>query len=283
MPADGSNTTPPAPVALTKKGERYAEANTAHDRYLETPQDGQDAAPPPNVDETLLARQRAAVERLEALAAEIIAHLDALGIDADFEAVLGAPETGFSSWDGRVVDQTHWSDSGDCDERELDPSDDEPWLGSVGWLSQTRWATGAASDCELDQDGCEPEEDFEPSLGSIGSNASAFSQAYWGAPYADCTDLEDEHDGSEPCEEGEPWLGSQEHGPGGTTWNPHHHVLVLDGEEQCEGEGDSPYETVPAYGVDQTTPLGNGITSVALVDQFPDWPPPAPDSPSRRR
>jgi hypothetical protein len=108
--ADDSHSTP-ASVALTRKGERYAAAQAA----AETPQD----APPPNVDDTLLARQRAAVERLEALAAQIVGVLDALGVDADFEPVLGVPELS-PYWTSRPFrigcDQTNWGEEGDVDD-----------------------------------------------------------------------------------------------------------------------------------------------------------------------
>jgi len=168
--ADGHDITP-APVALTRKGECYAEAAQG------APGTPQDAAPLPNVRETLLARQRAAVERLEALAALIVEKLDELGVDADLEPVLGAPELS-PFWTTATFregfDQTHWGEEGDADEREA--SDDaEPSLGSLGscftadHANQRRWAPDGVDSFDLEEQ-CEDEghdSDSEPDHGDM--------------------------------------------------------------------------------------------------------------------
>jgi hypothetical protein len=119
-------------------------------------------APSADVDRTLTDRMKAAVERLEGLAAEILAKLDALEGDPDLEPVLGAPEVvaGLASAAFRAqVDQTGWASTGDVDEREP-IGDDEPSLGSLCgcWtaLSQERWSDGANGDEEEGHDGREP-------------------------------------------------------------------------------------------------------------------------------
>jgi hypothetical protein len=54
-----------------------------------------------------------------------------------------------------------------------------------------------------------PDDEKEPSLGSIGSTSTAewVPQTRW-SQADDGADLEDEHDGAEPNEDGEPSLGS---------------------------------------------------------------------------
>lgn len=177
-----------------------------------------EAFEPPNNDRTLFIRQQVATEQLEALVALIIAKLDELGIDADFEPVLGAPElspyqTTAAFREG--LDQRDWCRGGDADEREP-AGDDEPSLGSVhgtaasvSFGSQERWVQGGAADMEDEHDGREPQCEDEG---------------------AQCDD--EGHQGDlEPDSEGEPWLGSLERGHGGTSWGPGCYGFgVLDGE-----------------------------------------------------
>jgi hypothetical protein len=68
-------------------------------------------------------------------------------------------------------------------------------------------ADGDPDFCRSEHDGCEPDEDFEPSLGSLGSgwDCEAFNQAKWANGLG--ADLEDEHDGREPDVDDEPSLG----------------------------------------------------------------------------
>jgi hypothetical protein len=232
---DGSDHIP-APVALTKKAERYcaelgeisppAPDSSANlpSKPPESAQDGLDASAAPNVDHTLRDRMLAAVARLEALAEEIVAKLDELEGDPDLEPVLGAPEpvSGKSSANAATeADQSHWARGGDADERETG-EDDEPSLGSVAvseWSNQTRWAQGNSNDAEEEHDGREPDVDGEPLHGA--AEGSQFWQVVSGEL------------GEEPS------LGSLDQ-PDQTRWADHRDVndwSVMDGEEQCEDEG----------------------------------------------
>jgi hypothetical protein len=70
--------------------------------------------------------------------------------------------------------------------------DAERSLGAITALNQCRWSEGASDDRGQD-------DEREPSLGSVGSNATA-NQERWGADGT--LDYEDEHDGREPvCED----------------------------------------------------------------------------------
>jgi len=180
------------------------------------------------VDYTLTERHRAAVERLEQLADDIVGRLDLIDRDPDLE----------------------------------DGADEEMWLGApepqggyvqrgYGRMDQRRWADGGNNDREEDTD-------YEPSLGSIGSTASAnsFPQTYWNAPGADCTDLEkadDDNEGSLGWCEGldQSHLGSSSDeaeydlgaaNPSGRNDQTHWGERNAgwgggDAEEQCEDEG----------------------------------------------
>lgn len=88
-----------------------------------------------------------------------------------------------------------------------DVGDDEPSLGALGgtysaeWFNQGEWANSARDDREDEHDGCEPDEDGEPTLGAT----TAMNQGLawranpeaWGA-----------------CDEAEPSLGWTGHGYG---------------------------------------------------------------------
>ena len=120
------------------------------------------------VDHTLTERHRAAVERLEQLADDIVAKLDLLDRDpdledgADEEMWLGAPEPqgGYVQRGYGRMDQSHWND-GASDDREQD-DEREASLGSIGsnanaeLVDQRRWASGGTSDLEDEHDGREP-------------------------------------------------------------------------------------------------------------------------------
>lgn len=115
-----------------------------------------------------LAQGLARLERLrEEMAAKAIAELDALTGDPDFEPVNGAGEVQ-SLRRGPGLDQRHWADGGDQGEREPE-EDAEPSLGSVGaeyaGFDQSRWGTGSTEDLEGEHDGREPSEDYEHPLG----------------------------------------------------------------------------------------------------------------------
>ncbi len=193
---------------------------------------GDDA--PPKVDFALRDRMRAAVERLEALAAEIVAKLDAMTPDADLEPALGAPEVHPAKSLPAVresLDQRQWAKGGDVDEREPG-GDEEPSLGSLGadglWHSQDHWAGHKRDthygdrDLEGEHDGREPDQDGEPLLGAVegetGSMGWSNTSGVRGEEYS---------------------LGST-----GTLdqrrWADHHDPsrhLMGDCEEQCEDEG----------------------------------------------
>jgi hypothetical protein len=92
--------------------------------------------------------------------------------------------------------------------------DDESSLGAPndyhGGGSQEHWGAGAPlSLWDADREG--PEEDLEPSLGTLEKHPSAYGsqgdQTSWAFSGND-RDLEDEHDGKEPDEDGEPSHGS---------------------------------------------------------------------------
>jgi hypothetical protein len=165
------------------------------------------------------------VERLEALAEKIIADLDAFYGDPDLEPVNGSLEVGnFRS--GHGLDQRHWADGGDQDERE--PSEDpEPSLSFNEVIDQSspRFHVGSNIDLEEEHDGREPDVDDEPSMGASegpGGTEQWFSMG-----------------GAEGGED-EPSLGSLNNVVDQRRWSDHHDPKqwhVIDGEEQCEDEG----------------------------------------------
>ena len=119
-------------------------------------------------------------ERLSAVADQIIARLDALDGDTDFEPWLGATES-------REGDRWRWQVGGD--DREAD-DDAEPSLGSIMVQDQRQWASGQCNDAEAEHDG------REPSLGSI----EAWDQRRWA--FGSRSDREDDGDDCEPEDDG---------------------------------------------------------------------------------
>lgn len=123
------------------------------------------------------------------------AEADHSGGIADDEPSLGAPERhvprkGQEAWaDGCALDP--W----DID-REIDGDEDEPSLGSIERHpnpyrcladyhdSQDHWAGGGTDDTEDEHDGCEPDTDGEPDLGSTSAmnqnHAWAGHREHWG-------------------------------------------------------------------------------------------------------
>ena len=157
-------------------------------------------APPLTADRRAMLQALAALdvlrERLSAVADQIIARLDALDGDADFEPWLGATEYR-STWAinpggsrasfGRLGDVRRWRDG--ADDREA-ADDDEPSLGSIMAGDQRRWASGLCTDAEAEHDG------REPSLGST----NAWDQRGWG--FGDRSDREDDGEAGEPEDDG---------------------------------------------------------------------------------
>ena len=92
---------------------------------------------------------------LEALIEAAIARLDDVDGDTDLEPdfdgepSLGAPEAQGGSWSGLSLEAY-------CDDREADDADDEPSLGSLDRMPQTKWSAGGAGDLEDEHDGAEP-------------------------------------------------------------------------------------------------------------------------------
>jgi hypothetical protein len=96
----------------------------------------------------------------------------------------GDSEPSLGSLD-RMTDQTKLYAGGPTDhfsiDRELDKSDDEPSLGSLAmweYNTQELWAAGTSNNCEDEHDGAEPNEDGEPSLGSLDGQ---LTQEQWAA------------------------------------------------------------------------------------------------------
>lgn len=134
-----------------------------------------------NLDATLFEFGPSLRRRLESAIHSLVALLDEIDGDADFE-----------------------------EEPDLeDGFDSEQELGATNALNQQRaWSRGNQQnlDGNLEFEGeMVPECDGEPSLGSIGSTNLLQSQEDWAAGAVD--ECEDEHDGSEPDEDGEPSLG----------------------------------------------------------------------------
>lgn len=102
-------------------------------------------------------------------------------------------------WRDGHGEQTNWS-AGTNDDREDDhdgcePDEDlEPSLGSLGG-SHLRWSIGMDDEREHEHDGAEPDEDLELSLGGSNPTISGTQAAWASGCYAD---YEDEHDGREP-------------------------------------------------------------------------------------
>ncbi len=109
---------------------------------------------PPN--DPLRLRIEAASDALERLAAAIVRELDKVGVDADLEPSLGAPEAfSYAYGHDSALDVIRYLSSPD-DEREID-GDFEPSLSSLNRLVQIGWAAGGDSDCEQEHDGREPQ------------------------------------------------------------------------------------------------------------------------------
>jgi hypothetical protein len=79
--------------------------------------------------------------------------------------------------------------------------DGEPSLGSLECVDQTRWASGRNDEREEEHNGCEPDVDDEPSLGSIDSR---MDQTMWFSnASADLEHDDAEHEGAVddgPCD-----------------------------------------------------------------------------------
>jgi hypothetical protein len=122
--------------------------------------------------------------------------------------------------------------------------DDEPSLGSLEGLNQTKsWAgsTGDQWTVDSEKDDC----DDEPSLGSIAVGEHR-NQEGWTEGGND--DREDEHNGAEPDEDGEPSLGAFEgHDNQNVSWAGETYFAdaELDGAESGIGDQGGLDEQVP--------------------------------------
>lgn len=127
---------------------------------------------------------------LESAIERLIAILDEISPDPDLEDngdgepdEDGEPLYGWTGMEGSYGRYSPEYNGQGADELELDDADDEPDLGSLDHMNQTRWSKG---------------KDAEPSLGSLDF---PFDQTKWSK--GGTKDFEDEHDGREPCCEDE--------------------------------------------------------------------------------